>query len=81
MTDLMSVAHLYMQTANVPSQPIIHTLETGVPMLNAVISSAVAFLVGGGLGWYIKGRGVTGVQNDLSNIKTDITNLKAKVGA
>lgn len=57
------------------------TLSTGVPMITTMISSAVSMLIGGGLGWYAKGRGMTGVQNDLTNVKTDIENLKAKFSA
>lgn len=47
--------------------------------MSAIISSLVSAGVGFGLGWYIKGRGLTGVQNDLNNIKTDVENLKAHV--
>lgn len=55
------------------------TLSTGVPMITTMISSAVSMLIGGGLGWYAKGRGMTGVQNDLTNVKTDIEALKNKI--
>jgi len=48
-------------------------------ILNIIIASAVSLLVGGGLGWYIKGRGMTGVQIDLNNVKTDVENIKNKV--
>lgn len=57
----------------------IHTIQTGVSTLTAFISSLVSAAVAGGLGWYIRGRGMTGVQIDLKNIKTDIENLKNRV--
>ena len=48
-------------------------------ILNTIIASVVSLLVGGGLGWYIKGRGMTGVQIDLNNVKTDVENIKNKL--
>jgi hypothetical protein len=50
-------------------------------MLYAVISSVVSFCVGAGLAWYIRGRGMVGVQIDLNNIKNEIEKLKAGVSA
>jgi len=50
------------------------------------VSTLTELILGGGvavaafaLGWYIKGRGMTGVQIDLNNVKTDVENLKSKV--
>jgi hypothetical protein len=54
-------------------------VKQGYSMISMIVSSAVAAGIGFGLGWYIKGRGMTGVQNDLNNIKTDVENLKAKI--
>jgi hypothetical protein len=71
---IQHVAHHVHHVAAI--QPIIHT---GVSMLTTVISSAVSFLVGGGLGWYIKGRGMAGVKIDLNNVKTDVENLKTQI--
>lgn len=51
----------------------------GYTMISMLISGAVSAGIGFGLGWYIKGRGMTGVQIDLNNIKTDVENLKAKI--
>jgi hypothetical protein len=51
----------------------------GVSYMTAIIAAGVALLVGAGLGWYVKGRGMAGVQIDLNNVKTDVENLKAKV--
>ena len=47
-------------------------------MTQLIIGSivAVSFF---GLGWYIKGRGMAGVQIDINNIKTDVLNLKNKI--
>jgi hypothetical protein len=56
-------------------------LITGVSYMTAIISSLVSVAVGFGLGWYVKGRGVTGVQTDINNAKTTITADVAKVEA
>lgn len=50
----------------------------GYSMFSMLISSAVSGGVMFGLGWYVKGRGMTGVQNDLNNVKQDVEALKAK---
>lgn len=55
------------------------SLSTGIPSMVSIISSVVTAGIGFGLGWYIKGRGMTGVQIDLNNIKNDVENLKAKI--
>lgn len=62
-------------------KPMAHAVVTGVPMLYTAISSLASMGIGFGLGWYIKGRGMTGVKIDIGNIKTDIENLKAKLSA
>lgn len=62
-------------------KPMVHTVVTGVPMLYTVISSLATMALGFGLGWYIRGRGLSGVQIDLVNIKNDVANLKAKISA
>jgi hypothetical protein len=54
-------------------------IHYGVSMLTTVISSVVTLGMGFGLGWYVKGRGLTGVQNDLNNVKTDVANIKAQI--
>lgn len=51
----------------------------GYSIMEMLISSLVSAAVAGGLAWYIRGRGMTGVAIDISNIKNDIENLKAKV--
>ncbi len=56
------------------------SLHTGVSYMTALISAAVTFVVGGGLGWWFGKRGTAGVQTDLNTVKTDVENLKAKVG-
>lgn len=59
--------------------PEIHTILVGVTYMHAILSSAITAVLGFGLGWYIKGRGMTGVQIDLNNVKTDVEALKAKI--
>lgn len=44
-----------------------------------VISHVIALALGGGIGWYIRGRGMTGVKIDLDNAKKEITDLKSKL--
>lgn len=53
-------------------------IKQGFSMLTLFLSSMTSMGIGFGLGWYIKGRGMTGVQIDLNNIKADVENLKAK---
>lgn len=76
MADLPSIHHVVAHAAIV--KPIIFH---GVSYMTAIISSLVSAGIGFGLGWYIKGRGMTGVKIDLNNIKTDVENLKAKISA
>lgn len=56
-------------------------IPTGISYMTAIISSLISFVAGFGLGWYVKGRGMTGVKIDLNNVKTDVENLKAKFNA
>ena len=63
----------------VQAMPFIPAVTHGVSMLTSVISSLVALGLGFGSGWYVKGRGMTGVQIDLNNVKTDVENIKAKL--
>lgn len=56
-------------------------LPTGISYMTAMISSLISLAVGFGLGWYIKGRGMTGVKIDLANVKADVTALGTKVAA
>lgn len=44
-----------------------------------IISPVVTLLIGGGLGWYIRGRGMAGVQIDLNNVKNEVEALKTKI--
>jgi len=57
------------------------SLHTGVSYMTALISAAVTFVVGGGLGWWLGKRGATGVQTDINTVKADVESLKTKVGA
>ena len=79
---MLSVAHTYMaQAAAVPSDTnIIHTLEDGVSYMTALISAVIAFIIGGGLGWWLGPKATAGIQTDLTAVKTDIEDLKTKVG-
>lgn len=72
------VAHHVAHAAPVAA-PIIKTVLVGVTYMTAFIASGISLAAGFGLGWYIKGRGMAGVQIDINNIKTDIVNLKNKI--
>lgn len=58
--------------------PVIHK---GFSMLNLIISNVVSLAIGGGLGWYIKGRGLQGVKNDATNAVTSTENVVSEVKA
>jgi hypothetical protein len=76
-----------MTTVPVAVHHVVHALPhikyvvTGVSYMTAMISAAVSLAIGFGLGWYVKGRGVTGVQNDLNNAKTVVAADVAKLNA
>ena len=74
------VKPLVQQVAQYPVvQPVVQTIQTGVSYMDSFLIALSTFLVGCGMGWYVKGRGLTGVQIDLDNVKTDVSNLKNKV--
>ena len=82
MTDLlMEVVPHAKHAAQVvePLKTTIQYIQNGVPMLYSVIASVVSAIVGAGLGWYIKGRGMAGVKVDLSNAQKEVEDLKAKL--
>ena len=78
MADLLmavpSVAHIA-----VSPKTIIEHIPEGVSYMTELISVVVSLLVGGGLGWYAKGRGMAGMKNDLSNAEKTIVDLKSKL--
>lgn len=49
--------------------------QQGITMLSAGIASLVSLVIGMGAGWYIKGRGFTGVKTDVSNAVTSVENV------
>lgn len=74
----MHTAHLYMQTIANPTI-LQHEVQIGVTYMTAFISTIVALFAGFGVGWYAKGRGLTGVKTDIGNavntVKTDASAL------
>lgn len=76
MVDQTHITHVAHHAAAI--KPLI---QNGTTMIITAISSAVAFAVGAGMGWYVKGRGMAGVKIDMDNIKMDIANLKGKIDA
>ena len=77
---IMQAKHLAATPIPIPRPQII---ETGVSYMSAILSSFISALVGagigGGLAWYIRGRGIPGVKIDLDNAKKTITDLEAKL--
>lgn len=56
-------------------------VSSGLSYTTGFICSGVSLVIGFITGWYIKGRGMTGVKIDMDNVKNDISILKAKVDA
>jgi|SRR5882762_1973299 len=89
MPDLSQVPHIVHHVAHHAQavqpaiqpvvQPVVQTIQTGVSVMDSALMAFSAFLVGCGMGWYVKGRGLTGVQIDLDNVKNDVSDLKNKV--
>lgn len=56
---------------------------SGVSYMTALVAGVVSLVAGFGLGWYVKGRGVTGVKTDASNavqtVKTDVAAIETAV--
>lgn len=78
MADLSITPHIT-HVAHV--KPIVHSVIQGYSMLTILISNTVSAAVAGGLAWYVRGRGMTGVQIDINNIKAELSSLGAKVEA
>jgi hypothetical protein len=78
MVDLATAHHAAPILKCIPS---IQYVYLGVSYMTAIISGAAALVAGFGLGWYVKGRGITGVQTDLNNVKTDVANIKTQLSA
>lgn len=53
----------------------------GITYTTGLIWSGVSLVIGAVSGWYVKGRGMTGVKIDLINAKLDVANLKDKLDA
>ena len=51
--------------------PVTHIVHTGIPMLYSIIAVVVSLAAGFGIGWYVKGRGLTGVAIDANNVKAE----------
>ena len=67
------------------AKPIIHTVvkmvPVGVTYMNAILASVVSLAAGFGMGWYIKGRGLTGAKIDATNAVTAVEKIPAEVKA
>lgn len=47
----------------------------------SVIGGFASLLVGFGLGWYVKGRGLTGVKTDMTNASNEVSKVATEVSA
>lgn len=56
-------------------------IAPGLSYTAGLIWSGVSLVIGVLIGWYVKGRGMTGVKIDLLNAKMDVANLKGKLDA
>ena len=64
-----------------PSQIV----NSGISMTHVIIVTGISLLAGFGIGWYFKGRGMTGVKIDMTNaagvVKTDAQKVETAVTA
>lgn len=56
-------------------------IAPGLTYTAGLIWATIALTIGVVSGWYVKARGMVGVKVDLDNVKTDFSDLKAKVDA
>lgn len=73
---MANLPHIAAKCAEV--HPII---APGLTYTAGLIWSGIALVIGAVSGWYVKGRGMSGVKIDLDNVKQDLSDLKAKVDA
>ena len=60
--------------------PVVHTVMS-TTFFHAAIAVAVSFVVGAGIAWYIRGRGMSGVKIDAANVETEAKAIETKVAA
>lgn len=84
------VTHVYHQAHHAvhhaASHPAVrHTVHKGVSMfktfIDIVVTAIVALPAGFGLGWYVRGRGVTGVKTDIKNVSNEVNKVATEVSA
>ncbi len=61
------------QAATHTVQHVYHSIPTGVSYMTAIISSVVALLVGGGLGWWFGPKATATVTADIATAKAAVT--------
>jgi len=66
-------------TAAAKSAKCVPEVFNGVSYMTAIISSLLSAAVAGGLGWYVRGRGMAGVKIDMDNMKNEIEKLKNQI--
>jgi len=78
-TDMVPHAQVVAHHAKHVVHHVAPVIKQGYSMLSLLLSSVASLAAGFGLGWYIKGRGMTGVKIDLNNVKSDVEKIKAQV--
>lgn len=77
MADVAQLPHIAHHVHHVAAAlPIV---TQGYSMFTLMITHVITAAIAGGLGYYIKARGMAGVNIDIANIKTDVLNLKNKI--
>lgn len=58
-----------------------HIVTTGITYARASIACFITFLIGGGLGYYVRGRGIQGVKIDAENVAKEANTISTEAVA
>jgi len=78
-TDVVPHAHAAVAHAKHVVHVAPQIIKQGYSMLTLILSNVVTAIVFGVGAWYVRGRGLNGVQIDLNNIKADVEKIKAQL--
>lgn len=77
MADILPVIPHIKHVAHTAPHAVVAAFS-GVSYMTAAICAGVSAIISFGLGWYVKGRGFTGVKTDVSNAVTKVEDLTHK---